>query len=86
MAKVHFRSYIHNQMVLFPERIDKDIAENAPVRIVNGIIDSLCIDNLLSLYHPSGRNPYHPKMMLKVIIYAYEQHLFLPQDRTTSQP
>ena len=29
MAKVHFRSYIHKKMILFPQRIDKDIAEDA---------------------------------------------------------
>ena len=28
MTKVHFRSYIHKQMILFPQRIDKDIAED----------------------------------------------------------
>ncbi len=29
MTKVHFRSYIHKKMILFPQRIDKDIAEDA---------------------------------------------------------
>lgn len=36
MAKLHFRSYTTNQMVLFPQRIDENIAENDPVRIVSG--------------------------------------------------
>jgi hypothetical protein len=40
MAKIHFISYTPNQMVLFPQRIDEDIAENDPVRIINGIIDT----------------------------------------------
>ena len=30
MAKLHFRSYTTNQMVLFPQRIDENIAENDP--------------------------------------------------------
>ena len=37
MAKLHFRSYTTNQMVLFPQRIDENIAENDPVRIVSSI-------------------------------------------------
>lgn len=41
MVKLHFRLYIPNKMVLFPQRIDKDIAENAPARIVNAIVESL---------------------------------------------
>ena len=35
MAKIHFRPYKSNQTVLFPQRIDEDIAENDPVRMVN---------------------------------------------------
>ena len=31
MTKIHFRSYIHKKMILFPQRIDKDIAEDDPV-------------------------------------------------------
>ena len=35
MAKVHFRSYNDNKMVLFPQRIDKDTSEDTPVRLLN---------------------------------------------------
>jgi len=75
-TKLHFRPYIHNQMVLFPQRIDEDIAENDPVRIVNAIVDGLPLDNLRKLYKETGRCPYHPKMMLKVIIYAYMNNVY----------
>ena len=30
MAKLHFRSYTTNQIILFPQRIDENIAENDP--------------------------------------------------------
>ena len=30
MAKIHFRPYNPNQTVLFPQRIDEDIADNDP--------------------------------------------------------
>ena len=32
-AKLHFRPHINNQLVLFPQRIDEDIAPNDPVRL-----------------------------------------------------
>ena len=68
MAKLHFRPYIPNQTVLFPGRIDENIAANDPVRIVNTVVDNLNLDNFKKLYKATGRCPYHPKMMLKVII------------------
>lgn len=76
MAKLHFRPYTPNQLVLFPQRIDEDIAENDPVRVVNAIVESLNLDNFKKLYKETGRSPYHPKMMLKVIIYAYMNNIY----------
>mgnify|MGYP000049067910 CR=1 FL=1 len=76
MAKIHFRPYTPNQTVLFPQRIDEDIAPDAPVRIVNAIVDSLDLDNFRRLYKETGRCPYHPKMMLKVILHAHMNKRF----------
>ncbi len=45
MAKFYFRSYIPNQIVFFPQRIDENIAANDPVRIVNAVVDNLNLDN-----------------------------------------
>ena len=63
-------------MSLFPERLDVDIEENDPVRIVDSVIDNLKIGRFEKLYHDRGANPYHPKMMLKVIIYAYMNNIY----------
>ncbi len=38
MAKLHFRPYIPNQTVLFPQRIDENIAADDPVRVVNAVL------------------------------------------------
>lgn len=76
MAKLHFRSYTTNQTVLFPQRIDENIAENDPVRIVSSIVDHLDMSSVNKLYNVMGRCPYHPRMMLKVIIYAYMNNIY----------
>jgi transposase len=60
----------------FPQRIDEDIAINDPVHIVNSIVESLNLDNFKKLYKQTGRCPYHPKMMLKVILYAYMNNIY----------
>ena len=70
MAKIHFRPYNSKQTVLFPQRIDEDIAENDPVRMVNALVESLNLESFRKLYKECGRSPYHPRMMLKVILYA----------------
>lgn len=75
-AKIHFRDYNPKQMILFPQRLDKDIAENDPVRVVDTVVDNLRPDNFKKLYKERGRSPYHPKMMLKAVIYGYMNNLY----------
>jgi transposase len=76
MAKLHFRPYIPNQTLLFPGRIDEDIAANDPVRVVSALVDSLDLSGIKALYKEYGRSPYHPQMMLKVILYAYMNNIY----------
>ncbi|WP_314721547.1 hypothetical protein [Prevotella nigrescens] len=49
MAKVHFRSYTDNKMVLFPQRIDKDIREDDPVCLLNVLVDGISLDKVYKL-------------------------------------
>ena len=76
MPKIHYHPYTPNQLVLFPQRIDEDIADNDPVRIINAIVDGLDLEAFKKLYKEKGRNPYHPRMMLKVILYAYMNNVY----------
>ena len=76
MAKIHFRPYSPNQTVLFPQRIDEDIAKNDPVRMVDALVESLNLEGFRKLYKECGRSPYHPRMMLKVILYAYMNNVY----------
>lgn len=75
-TKIHFRDYNPKQTILFPHRLDKDIAETDPVRVVDTVIDSLKLENFRKLYKERGRSPYHPKMMLKALIYGYMNNLY----------
>ena len=76
MTKIHFRPYNPNQTVLFPQRIDEDIAENDPVRMVDALVEGLNLESFRKLYKECGRSPYHPRMMLKVILYAYMNNIY----------
>ncbi|MBO7569543.1 MAG: transposase, partial [Bacteroidaceae bacterium] len=74
--KYHFRPYCPNQTILFPQRIDKDIAENDPVRLISSIVEGLDLSSFRKLYRERGRSPYDPKMLLKVVIYAYMNNIY----------
>ena len=76
MQKYHFRPYSPNQTILFPQRIDKDIAENDPVRLISRLVESLDLSSMRKLYRERGRSPYDPKMLLKVVIYAYMNNIY----------
>lgn len=72
----HFRSYDPDQTLLFPQRIDRDIPKDDPVRILKSVIESLDLSGFKKLYHERGRSPYHPKMMLMVILYSYMNNVY----------
>ena len=76
MAKIQFLPYPQNQTVLFPQRIDEDIAEDSPVRIINSVVDHLDLSKILALYSDAGCYGYHPRMMLKVVLYAYMNNVY----------
>jgi len=76
MAKIVFKELTSNQNVLFPVSLSEKIFSNHPVRIVNHVVDALNIDLLLSKYKGGGTSSYHPRMMLKVLFYAYLNNIY----------
>ena len=70
-SKVVFKDYNPKQNFLFPPNLSELIAPNHPVRTVSAVIDGLDISNLLRNYKPGGTSVYHPKMLLKVLVYGY---------------
>jgi len=71
-----FKSYTTNDNLLLPPYLGDFISSNDPVRIVDSIIDRLNISVLLSQYPGGGCPSYHPRLMLKMIIYAYLRNTY----------
>ncbi|MGO4184934.1 hypothetical protein AB4Z17_27565 [Paenibacillus sp. TAF43_2] len=62
--------YTMDQLTL-PMDLAEDIPENHLVRVGNTAVNRLS-DRIFSAAYPGGgRDSYHPKMLTKVIIYAY---------------
>ena len=75
-ANIAFKSDNQNQVLLFPSRLDETISSVHPVRIVNEIVDKLDISDLLSEYKGGGTSAYHPRMLLKILIYGYLNNIY----------
>ncbi len=74
-TKLHTKSYNNNRLFLTVNPND-DIAESDPVRVVDAIVEGLDLKDFKKLYRERGRCAYHPKMMLKVILYAYMNNIY----------
>ena len=75
-TKLHTKSYSNNDRLFFLLNPNEDIAENDPVRVVDAVVESLDMREFRKLYREKGRCPYHPKMMLKLILYAYMNNVY----------
>ena len=68
---VAFKAYQQHQAMLLPPSLDELIAQGHPVRIVNQVLDKIDIDPLLKKYKGGGSSSFHPRMLLKVLVYSY---------------
>jgi transposase len=69
--KIVFKDYNPNQLLLLPPSLEDFIDPNHPVRTVNQVIDTIDLDPLIAKYKGGGSSSFHPRLMLKVLIYGY---------------
>ena len=74
--KAVFKSYNQKQLMLLPPSLDEMIEPGHPVRIVDEIIDNVDDTSLLKQYKGGGSSSYHPRMLLKVLIYSYLRNIY----------
>lgn len=72
---VVFKPYTMGQLQL-PTNLEELIPENHLVRVVHEVIEKMELGPLLRRYKGGGASSYHPKMMLKVLVYAYTQRIY----------
>lgn len=73
---MRFKEYVQNKQELFPYTFDDFIPANDPVRIVDSIVENLDLRKIINRYKNLGCSSYHPKMMIKIIIYAYLRNTY----------
>ena len=76
MPQPVFKAYLQNQSYLFPPSLEDMIGANHPVRIVSEVIDRIDIDVLIKKYKGGGASSYHPRMLLKVLVFSYLNNIY----------
>lgn len=71
-----FKEYTQGQIILLPTDLETQIPVKHLVRVVNSAIEKMDLSRLFAQYKGGGTSSYHPKMLLKVLIYAYTQQLY----------
>lgn len=62
--------------MLLPPSLDELIPPQHPVRIVSQVLDQIDIDPLLKKYRGGGASSFHPRMLLKVLVFAYINNIY----------
>lgn len=57
------------------------IPHNDMARFVNEIVETIPESEFNEFKHYRGTTSYHPKMMLKIILYSYRQSVFFPDGK-----
>lgn len=71
-----FKDYQQTQGLLLPPYLDDLIEEDHLVRVVNQVVDEVSDEIICTPFDREGGAAFHPRMMLKVIIFAYCQKIY----------
>ena len=74
--KVVFKTYSPAQGLLLPPSLEELIPLSHPVRVVNEVIESVNLEILERAYKGGGTSSYHPKMLLKILVYGYVSNVY----------
>lgn len=77
MAK-RYRAYEPDQLFLMPPGLREWLPEDQLAYFVSELVDDLDLSEIESVYEDEerGQPPYHPRMMAKILIYAYCNGVF----------
>ncbi|MDE3252640.1 MAG: IS1182 family transposase [Bacteroidota bacterium] len=74
--KVVFKQSHQDQLMLLPPNLDELISADHPVRVVSSVLDKVDIGQLIAGYKGGGTTSYHPRILLKVLVYGYINNIY----------
>ena len=73
---MNVREYNQRQTLLFPPQLKDFLPDDHPAMIINDIVETLDLSCLYRKIPSEGNPSYHPKLMLKILVYAYANGIF----------
>lgn len=75
-GKIIFKPYDQEQFIRVPIHVEAMIPSGHLVRIIDGLIEQVNVEELMVFYPGGGSSAYHPKMMLKVWVYGFCKQVY----------
>lgn len=75
-SKAPFKEYNQQQIQLLPPSLEELIPRDHLVRVVNQVVERLDISSIINQYEGGGASAYHPKMLIKVLLYGYAVKIY----------
>jgi transposase len=75
-SKAVFKAYDQQQVLLLPPQLGDLIPSHHLVRVVNAVVEQMDLSDLINQYEGGGTSSYHPKMMVKVLLYGYAMKIY----------
>ena len=73
---INTRKYCQDQALMFPPHVRDLLPDDHLAVILNDVIETLDLSCIYKKVPLEGSPSYHPKMMLKVLVYAYSSGIF----------
>ena len=74
--QVDYTLYETERQLKLPMETEILIAADEPVRLVSAVVERMNIEKIERSYSRDGRNEYPPRILLKVMIYAYMRRIY----------
>ena len=74
--QVVFKQDFQGQGILIPLTLEELVPAGHPVRTVSAVLDNIDLKPILRRYKAGGTSSYHPRMLLKALVYAYMNNIY----------
>ena len=78
-TQVEYTAYGTEYQVCLPLDLEKIIPSNDPVRLLNAVLEEMDYRKLTATYSRLGRIAYSPRLLFKVVLYAYTRGIYSAQ-------
>jgi len=73
---MNVKEYNQHQSLMFPPHLRDFLPDDHQAVIINDIVETLDLKNFYQKLSTEGAQAYHPKMMVKILVYAYANRIF----------